>query len=339
MWEIQNETPFAAAGAMSQDYKTGATVWQVAIKATFDVVKVDRLAIAEEQVEVFSSPQYRDQEENSSIAYYSDLSAQTKSAVDVLINGHAYAQGYKPNTELTVGVAVGNWVKQLAVFGNRYWDKSMGVMFQTSPEPFEKIPIIYENAFGGTDDSAEQPVVFRGNPVGTGFAARKSQRVGQKLPNVEYPEHPTQKGKPVKNQVAGFGPLDDHWEPRVGYGGTYDAIWQSDRFPLPPLDFDSRFFQCAPVDQQLPTIKAGDPVKALNLTPQGGFLQCRIPDIEFELFTTLGSEVVRHRPRLHTLIIEPDRPGIQLVWHSRLDCQNKDHLLEQTLIQCKLKTL
>jgi hypothetical protein len=339
MWEIQNKTPFAAAGAMSQDYKTGATVWQVAIKATFDIVKVDRLAIAGEQVEVFSSPQYRDQEDNSSIVYYSDLEAQTKPAVDVVLNGHAYAQGYKQTTELTVGVAVGNWIKQLKVFGDRYWDKALGVIYQTDPEPFEKIPIVYENAFGGTDDATDPPALFRGNPVGTGFAAKSNHRVGQKLPQIEYPDHPTQTGKPAKNRVAGFGPLGSHWEPRVGFGGTYDQTWQTERFPLLPLDFDPRFFQCAPADQQLPEVNAGDPVKLLNLTPGGGYLECRIPDIEVDLCTRLGTKVIEHRPQLHTIIIEPDRPGLQLVWHSLLECHNRDHLLEQTLVRCRIKRL
>ncbi len=59
MWNLKNETPFAASYANSQDYKTGGAIWQVAVKGTFDILPNGTLEIADEQVEVFSSPQYR----------------------------------------------------------------------------------------------------------------------------------------------------------------------------------------------------------------------------------------------------------------------------------------
>ena len=50
---------------------------------------------------------------------------------------------------------------------------------------------------------------------------------------------------------AGFGPIARHWEPRVRWAGTYDKRWQRTRKPLLPDDFDDRFHQCAPEDQQV----------------------------------------------------------------------------------------
>ena len=63
-----------------------------------------------------------------------------------------------------------------------------------------------------------------------------------------------------------FGPLAAHWQPRVQWGGTYGDKWAKDRQPLLPEDFDERFFQSAPEDQQAPTyLKGGEAVELVKL--------------------------------------------------------------------------
>lgn len=332
MWKIENDSPFVAAGAMSQDYLSGGFVWQVVTKATFDISETGELAISDEPVEVFSSPVYRDEEDNSSILYNSDFEALTKSHVDILLNGHAYSPGGHLVKRLEIGLMVGDRFKQLNVFGNRYWDKSLGMIFETSPQSFVKMPIIYENAFGGTDDTGEEPVTFSPNPVGTGFAHKAKHRVGNRLPNIEYAEQPTKKGKPIKNKAAGYGPLCPHWESRARYAGTYDEKWQEERFPLYPFDLDPRFFQCAPEDQQVVWVGHGDCVKLLNLTPSTGFLEFRIPKVDFQISSKIGNNVLKHQLVLHSLIIEPDYPRFQMVWHSKIDCHAREHQLEYSLV-------
>ena len=68
---------------------------------------------------------------------------------------------------------------------------------------------------------------------------------------------------------VGFGALSRSWQPRAGYAGTYDAMWQAEQFPLLPHDFDDRYYQCAPQDQWLPRLEAGEPVLLRNLSPEG----------------------------------------------------------------------
>ncbi len=339
MWNLKNETPFAASYANSQDYRTGGAIWQVAVKGTFDISSNGDLKIAEEQVEVHSSPQYRDEEDNSSIVYPSDLEAQVKDRIDVLLNAHAYAPQNKKTKEIIVGVSIDSWVKQLKVIGERRWDSGVGIMFQTNPAPFEKIPIIYENAFGGVDDYKEEELCFDGNPVGKGFAKSRSHRIGQKLPNVEYADQPTKNGKPKKNRVAGFGALCGHWSPRFNYAGTYDEKWQEERFPLYPLDFNQMFYQCAPEDQQIQSIVGGEKVTLLNLTPDTGYLEFNIPSVELKFYTKIKNKVIHHMASLHTIIIEPDFPRLQLVWHTAIDCHNQEQDVEHTFIECKIDDL
>jgi len=49
-----------------------------------------------------------------------------------------------------------------------------------------------------------------------------------------------------------------NWEPRYKLAGTYDQKWLDDVFPFLPADFDERYYQAAPEDQQVPWLKGGD---------------------------------------------------------------------------------
>ncbi|MCV5919813.1 DUF2169 domain-containing protein, partial [Escherichia coli] len=49
---------------------------------------------------------------------------------------------------------------------------------------------------------------------------------------------------------AGFGPVPPFFEARQTLAGTFDEEWIENRKPMLPLDFDRRFFQSAPADQQ-----------------------------------------------------------------------------------------
>src|SRR5262249_34378976 len=143
-----------------------------------------------------------------------------------------------------------------------------------------KMPIVYEKAFGGVDQKSDHPErdwEWR-NPVGTGFAISPDHLDGVALPNIEYPNELIRKWKD-RPCPAGFGPIGCHWQPRVEFAGTYDDKWMKERQPLLPEDFDDRFFQCTPQDQQAADfLHGGEPVELLGLTP-GGELQFRLPKI------------------------------------------------------------
>jgi hypothetical protein len=59
------------------------------------------------------------------------------------------------------------------------------------------------------------------------------------------------------------------WPGRIEYGGTYDQAWIDDVFPFLPADFDERYFQMAPPDQQIDPPRAGTDMQLANLTPRG----------------------------------------------------------------------
>jgi hypothetical protein len=332
MWQLDNRTPYAAERTWVRD-KDGAEIWLVAVKCTFDIKQDGTTEVAKEQPPVVMAPEYMNPDDpaKSSLKYDSDL-VRTKTTTDIIVNGQVYAPNGQPVTELDIGFRVGTLTKLLKITGDRIWqDGSI-----TKPKPFTVMPIIYERAFGGFNPQSKETPASQWdmrNPLGTGFALSSEKLNDLPLPNIEYPDQLIKSWKDRPNP-AGFGPICSHWQPRVNLTGTYDDKWQQERLPLLPLDFDDRHYQCAPTDQQTPQFLQGDePVALLNLTPQGK-LHFKLPRVilGFETFFYTGERQLHERPKLHTVIIEPDFSRVSLVWHSALPCHPKVLKLKETRI-------
>jgi len=332
MWDVDNQTPFAVERGWVRD-RNGAEVWLVAVKCTFDIEADGSMRVSAEQPPVLRTPEYNGDPGTSSIKYEADLIL-TKRTTDVIAVGHAYAPQGRPVTEMEVGLRVGPLVKKLKVSGDRAW-RMAG---KASPAAFVKMPLVYERAFGGVDQKSAHPErdwEWR-NPVGTGFATTRDNLTGQPVPNVEYPNE-TMRAWDDRPRPAGFGAISGHWQPRVALAGTYDDRWLKERQPLLPEDFDERFFQCAPEDQQTPAfLRGGEPVVLRGLTP-GGDVSCVLPKLFLNFETRFYDRTVEfHKERrLHTVIIEGDYPRVSLVWHSALPCHFKVQKLARTVVTLK----
>lgn len=332
MWQLDNRTPFAAERGWVRD-RDGTEIWLVAVKATFDVLPDGTTRPSKEQPPVLRLPEHYGEPGKSSIKYDADL-VLTKTTTDVIVVGHAYAPPGMAVTHADVGFKVGPVQKVLRVFGDRRW-KTVGM---SSPEPFQKMPIVYERAYGGADPASKTPEKdWDGrNPVGTGYAVSGRNAVGMSLPNVEDPKNlvGTWSDRPAP---AGFGAISSHWQPRSGFAGTYDEHWMKTRQPLLAEDLNDRYFQCAPLDQQAPQwLRGGEPVVLLKLTP-GGELRFTLPKVYLGFETRFydGTREIHPRRQLHSVILEPDFPRVSLVWHSALPCHFKVQKLERTLITLK----
>ena len=241
-----------------------------------------------------------------------------KPRCDVVANGYAYAPGGRPAERVPVGIKVGNWSKLFEVVGHREWRAIGPVFTSTSPQPFIKMPITYDNAWGGVDklDPEDKlPGSYKYNPVGTGWSRTKNQRLipGLRLPNTqavgEEVRSPFGDYKPMS-----FGPMGRGWPGRIEYGGTYDQNWIDNVFPFLPADFDERYFQMAPPDQQTDLPRGGEEVQLVNLTPQGrmGF---RLPPTGLEM-TLLKRREKAFEGMLYpdTVLLDPENWRFSLVW-------------------------
>jgi hypothetical protein len=335
MWQVDNRTPFAAERGWVRN-RTGAEVWLVAVKCTFGITPDGTTEVARDQPPVLRVPEHHGEPGKSSLKHEADL-VLTKTATDVVVVGQAHAPGGRPVAQLEAGFRVGPVQKVLRVSGNRAW-RGAGI---SAPEPFVTMPLVYERAFGGVDARSPHPERdwdWR-NPVGTGFAVTRDNLAGVSLPNVEYPDEGvrTPKDRP---RPAGFGPIAGHWQPRVGFAGTYDDRWMKERQPLLPEDFDDRFYQCAPPDQQARGfLRGGEPVALHHLTPSGD-LRFVLPKVflGFETRFYDGTRQLHQERTLHTVILEPEYPRVSLVWHTALPCHFKVQKLERTIVTLRTPT-
>ncbi len=329
MWILDNKTPYQAERTWVRD-KEGVHNWIVVVKATYDIAEDGTLSLSDEPVEPLLAPEYNGADGESSFRYEADLVGM-KPATDVYLNGIAYAPRGKPTTKVKVSFQIDRLRKELLVYGNRTWQRSLtGGVKLSSPEPFVTVPITYERAFGGFDQEDPNPkkhrIDFR-NPVGSGFATRKNHVVGKPAPNIEDLKQKLGKGWP-----AGFGAIASYWSPRKELGGTYDEEWAAKRKPLLPADYDPKCLLCAPLDQQVPGyLKGGNQVELNNLT-NSGRLRFMIPKVSYQFETYIGAKRKKHDSELVSVIIESEGPRLILVWQTSLQCGNDCDYLDVTKI-------
>ena len=269
--EVTNPTPFEAAPAAVAD-RDGADLLVVVLKATYALDGEGGMAPAETQRPVEWADRYAGDPATSSVTYASDL-AIGKASTDVVLTGSAYPRR-AGDREGEVGVQVGAARATFRVFGDREWQSALGVTRMSRPEPFERIPLAYERAAGGTDDSpsaARDHDFDARNPAGVGFLARRTRRVvdASRLPNFERADAlvRTPDDRPPPAPVGFVAP---GWQPRVGFAGTYDDAWSETRSPLLPTDFDERFFDVAPPGLTVSgRLRGNEHGAALGVSPTG----------------------------------------------------------------------
>lgn len=334
MWGLKNFTAHVAERAWVRD-RNGADTWIVVVKATFAITPDGNLDLAPEQAPVDMTPVYIGNPGQSSLLCESDMDY-PNSGTDLLLHGHAYAPYGRPCRSVEVTMRAGPVHKQLRVYGDRRWESGFLGPAMSPAEPFLRMPLVYERAFGGIDVAENGEVLGweRQNPIGAGYASTKRRLAGKLAPNIEYADEPA---APDKRQMrpAGFGPIARDWSPRVQRAGTFDEAWMKSRMPLFPLDFDDRFYHCAPDDQQVPGyLRGGETVELTNLSA-GGYLSFQLPRMTFRFTTFIGSQTVEHRADLCSVLFEPDVPRVVMLWKTAVPCHGKDHKLSHTEIRAK----
>jgi hypothetical protein len=240
-----------------------------------------------------------------------------KPAADVLMTGCAYAPRAS-DTEAMVTLRLPPLQKSVRVVGDRVWE---GWRDSASrPRPLTKVPLVYERAFGGRDESNDPPEVCLDNPAGVGFRGKRSRLpvTGTALPNLEDPMTPM-RGPDDRPPTRGFGPIAPGWNPRPLHAGTYDARWKRDRMPLLPVDFNPRFHQVAPLDQVLPGYLAGGELVTITcVRPGGDGFHFEVPRVRPSIVVRVGDD--RHTPAVNcdTLVIDCEASRISLVFRASL---------------------
>ncbi len=308
----------------------GRSLLVLLTKATYNIVgdRLDKLELAEEQTPVSLEGECYGDPASSSYRYEPEV-AWEKRGTDVVLIGSAHAPRVN-TTVLDVGFRVGPVQQAARVYGDRAWIRAMGRVGQTKPRTFEKIPLTYERAFGGVDDTIPDPnrtFCEERNPVGRGYRHKKGSFQEQVLlPNIESHRHPV---RAYHDQPApvGFGFVSPNWLPRSGYAGTYDKRWAQTRQPLLPTDFDRRFFNSAAPGLTVKGWLRGDEgVQLQNVTPRAetGFLLPAQPPPTYAVELRSGT-CPNLQSKLDTVIINTDNKIVHLLWRESVVVPNQPH--------------
>lgn len=318
MHSIINHTPFPArlGTAVGPDRTRSLTA---VLAATFSIPDADGAVCepAPEQLEPQLRPSYSGERLRSSILRPADV-VPYKPGTDVVLVGHAYAPD-GPVEELTASVKVGSLHKTIVVVGDRQWESSTVGLVKSEPQPFERMPLVYERAFGGCPPSqrgAAHPDQDERNPIGTGYCVTSTDAEGMALPNLETPDDRIRSWRSVP-PVAGFGAIDAHWAYRRCFAGTFDAAWRATQRPYLPLDHDLRFYSAASPGLWSPVSLFGEldvELVRLSTTP---VLRFRLPDIRVRVDFHLGGHLHERRAELWTIFLEPDERRVSMVWGAR----------------------
>jgi hypothetical protein len=316
--ELINATRMAAEYTVALDV-SGRELLVVVIKGTFQIPDKPGvpLRLSDEQLPLTMSDEFFGEPGLSAPKYEVDFAAR-KHHCDVLLNASAYAPGGRPSTRVNVSAQIGSWSKSFDVVGDRTWESGVTGIGRTPAVPFTVMPITYDRAFGGTDNKHPDPSrhsAFMANPVGRGFHKQTAREYidGAPLPNTEESDNPVTWLEGNYHPMS-FGPIGRHWDPRAGYAGTYDQQWLDEVFPFLPVDFDERYFQAAPENQQLPKGIGDQRMTLINLTPHG---RCDfvLPhfDAPVHIFPRRGKRE-DFMAELDTILLEPDTGTAALTW-------------------------
>ncbi|MCA9607720.1 MAG: DUF2169 domain-containing protein [Myxococcales bacterium] len=308
MLHLENKTPFAAT-AVPMDDPSGHSVMVLCARVTLRLPEPgdapDAAAqLADDQPPPALVERFRGDPRTTSLEE-ADQTVCERVGTDVVLVGHAKAANDRPTPALRVRVRVGALDAALVVIGDRRWERTALGPAPTRPEPFVRMPLVWERAFGGTRVEGDRVEHCAENPVGEGICLDARDAEGRALPNLEDPRAPVARWSD-RPRPACFAPIARHWAPRARLAGTFDDAWATRRAPLLPRDFDPRFFSAAPEALRAPEeLRPGARVRLEGVHPAGA-IELTLPELPilFEGGTSRG--VFQARPLLDAIRFEPD---------------------------------
>jgi hypothetical protein len=324
-----NNSPFVALDVPTLD-PSGRDVLVVLVKATFDVRDDGRLRRSGTPSDIRMGDElYNPDRLDGSARYPSDLGV-SKVGTDVVVVGEAIAP--RPVDHVDVAIAVGARTVPLRVHGPRVFYRGIGGIRVSPASPFERMPIVYELAYGGA--SNDYTVVEHRNPAGVGVARHASDLVDQPAPQVEHPARPHAVPSD-DHEPAGCGSIMMYWSPRKDFAGTFDDRWHRERAPLQPLDFSPR---CNNVAH--PSLWFEDGVAAGTMIGVAGMSEqpvtFALPALEVEIrvrYEVSGSRTVM--PAVDLLLIEPEPRRVELVARAAFPLGRGHDVLRDAVVEAR----
>lgn len=249
--------------------------------------------------------------------------------VSVTVAGHVHCPSKPPFARL-VQLRIGEVERAIAVFGDRVWERSiLGGLVSSDPQPFDRLELSLERAFGGGYDIP--PGLMPGtdlphpgfrydhpmNPKGVGLYPDERAALGAPLPNFERPGALLQRWNDSPEPAA-FSPCQDLVGWRVGREQHVKeklARGESSESPIEPTP-SFRILHHAPPELIFDDLAAGTRIELEGLSPgpmRFSVPPCRVrSDVEP---SGKAGTMVELPSRLRSIHIDADR-GLLLTTHA-----------------------
>lgn len=318
-----NTTPYEAEVFAASD-KHAQRKCIVVLKATYSVSAQGECQVAEEQAPFVYTDEHHGDPESSSVLYEGDF-VPVKPFVDILVNASAIAPNGHAVRAMEVSLEGPQLSKKAIVTGDRVWEVGgLWVKRASKPIPFLSMPLVWERAFGGSDNSNEK-VSKNGselrNLVGIGFHLNGQTVGAMPIPNIEKPSDRMSSWED-KIEPVGFNSVGRGWRPRIQFAGTYDQQWLDQRMPFLPEDFDDRYFQSAPMDQQIGKLAPGAMFRCINMNEDNVFL-LQAPSLRTPVRFIFDNKCASKWLEADTLIMEPQNRRAIMVGRVSVDLPRK----------------
>lgn len=320
LWDIEQSDSYALKGRFQRDSQ-GHEIWVLSMKKAWVYVEGQWEREATPVV-IYDDPVYSGEDGFSAMKADHDFPIHKKNT-DILIYGKARTYAKKPMPSHTCRLLVDGHVdKSLIVMGKRQWIDHGGSISVSNPEPFIEKEMDYTHAIGGGV----------GNRLGSGIAKSNEVLLNTNVPSVFYVgENWQANGKQIK--VAGFGPVPPFFAERSQWAGTFNEHWYEERRPLWPVDFDARFYQSAPKDQQCKGYLAGGERLMVSGFCHNDALSFRVPSEKHQAIAVFqDKEEITEMP-LYTVWIDANKKRIELLYSASFHCQDREHLLTSSRVE------
>ncbi len=241
-----------------------------------------------------------------------------REGASVTASGFVYAPGEKA-TKADAMISIGSETRRVRAFGPRVWREGVfGGLSPTAPLPFDRVPMAWEAAYGGTlvrktsfierDGRSclvpEFTTAYPYNADGLGFYLERHEAMEKPLPQLEHPDLPI-KSWDDKPQPVCFAPY-----PMNG-GMRTMVLSEGDKMNLNRMGK----LTCRAAPWLIfNAIEPGTNIVLTGMRPKGETLAFVVPEVPIQVRAILGRALFRMKPRIDALEIDAEAARVRLVY-------------------------
>jgi len=252
----------------------------------------------------------------------------SRTGTDLMIFGDAVSDKGKVKN-LMVTVTAGDYQLSMMVIGNRIWEKRNSKsqdLTPSEPEPFEKMPMTYKNAFGGKAKTEYGDLPFADNPLGKGYYLTKEEAENKPLPNIENPKALIKQWNEQPEPV-GIAPYPSNWGLRL----KRIVSVKGDDIELLP---ENGIFDKAIPALSGKRLESGQIVSIVGMR-KSGKVQFQLPVCPFEAVVSLGNKVHIRELVLEEVLIDLRQSTVDLSYRKNFNYDFVPHQIRKTVLRRK----